>query len=227
MRRSGKHRVRNGASTPGPVVLNVRAFSTSGKLPQKGTAIKENRPRMNRSNPFIPCFIFLLVSCSPSEPEPKKEHVLTSAEHLIAAREILQNKNLTAADVGKAESHLKAINQTDTEFKESQQLLKKAKVEEKRLVKEFAEKLRREGIVLREKWADEMERGMLRKGMDVHINLSGPDKTTVTLKYVLLSRPEVYQLQESNFFENLKKQGFKKAVLTDGYHQQWTFDLTK
>src|SRR5262249_61731989 len=101
------------------------------------------------------------------------------------------------------------------------------KAEEQRLIKEFAQTLLKRDVVGREQWADEMERGMLRKGFDVHITLSGADKTVMTMQYVLLSRPTVYQLQESDFFSTMKKRGFKKAILTDGYGRSWTFDLTK
>jgi hypothetical protein len=57
--------------------------------------------------------------------------------------------------------------------------------------------------------------------------LKQQNKTIVTMKYVLLSRPTVYQLQESGFLEQLKKRGFKKAILADGYRYTWNFDLTK
>jgi len=158
---------------------------------------------------------------------PSEPAALTSAEHLAAAKQMLKSKLANTYQVGQAESHLNAIKEGNPEYKESQGLLKKVKAEEQRLIKELAQKLRQDVLASREQWADDMERGMLRKGFDVHITLSGPDKTVMTMRYPLLSRPTIYQLQESDFFDTMKKRGFKKAVLTDGYNQSWTFDLTK
>jgi hypothetical protein len=158
-----------------------------------------------------------------SSPEP----ALTPAEHLAAAKQMLKAKLVNANQVVQAESHLNAIKESDAEYKESRAMLKTVKVEEQRLIKELALKLRKDDIASREQWADQMERGMLLKGFDVHIMLSGADKTIMTMRYALLSRPTVYQLQESDFFDKMKKVGFKKAILTDGYNQSWIFDLSK
>ena len=81
---------------------------------------------------------------------------------------------------------------------------------------------------LREEAATRMENKFLDQGMDVHVTVSGKNKDIITLKYVLISRPLVHQLnKDGTLIDNLQRMEFKKAIFTDGYRATWTFDLTK
>lgn len=76
----------------------------------------------------------------------------------------------------------------------------------------------------RQAFAEQMEGKYLQKGLDVHVSVHGKKKTTLQLKYVLMSRPTVYQLVNDESFETMVRgMGFKKVVFTDGYDSTWTY----
>ncbi len=90
---------------------------------------------------------------------------------------------------------VRVLNNTDQstkENKEAQKLLKEIERREAEIEK-WAK------LTARELFAQTAERNYLEKGMDVSLTLSGPDKTTIKFKYVLMSRPLVHQLTHSRF----------------------------
>jgi hypothetical protein len=161
----------------------------------------------------------------PAPPPPPK--VLTPAEDLAAAKQLLSNpKSLNSTDIEIINKHLIAIAPTLPEFKEVPALARKLDIERKRVDKEAANRRMLEGVAGREKYVDDLERVYLKKGIDVHLSATGPSKTVFTFKYVLVSRPLVYQLTNSkDFMTSLSTQGFKKAIFTDGYNSTWTVDV--
>ena len=76
-----------------------------------------------------------------------------------------------------------------------------------------------------------LERFMLGRGVDTYISVSGKDNTTLTVKYVLMSRPAVYQLvndqNERGFMPMVRDLGFRKLVFTDGFKDTWTVDVPR
>jgi hypothetical protein len=43
-----------------------------------------------------------------------------------------------------------------------------------------------------------------------------------------MSRPLVYKLlNDTEFVANRKREGFRRAIFTDGYDRTWSIDLTK
>lgn len=83
-------------------------------------------------------------------------------------------------------------------------------------------------VAARTSFADQLERTYLGKGMDVTVRTSGSKKTTLTLSYVLMGRPTVYQLgNDEDFLSSLRGIGFKMIVFTDGYDSTWKLDLVK
>ena len=80
----------------------------------------------------------------------------------------------------------------------------------------------------RDDYAGTSERNFLANGMDVSARTSGPKHTTLTLSYVLMGRPTVYQLvNDPTFLSTLSDLGFKMVVFTDGYDSTWRYDVTK
>ena len=52
------------------------------------------------------------------------------------------------------------------------------------------------------------------------------DHTTLHIEWILISRAMAYQLShEPDFFNIVKRVGFKKVVISDGYDQSWGWDL--
>lgn len=71
-----------------------------------------------------------------------------------------------------------------------------------------------------------LEQNMLEKNFDVYASVEGKKFETLKIKYILMSRPTVYQLsKDSTFINNLKEMGFKKVIFTDGYNDTWTLTL--
>jgi hypothetical protein len=82
------------------------------------------------------------------------------------------------------------------------------------------------GIATREVFARQLEKNYLDQGLDVYVSLHGQDNTTLKLKFVLFSRPLVHKFtNDAGAMAALRKAGFKKVILTDGYNQTWTLDL--
>lgn len=85
-----------------------------------------------------------------------------------------------------------------------------------------------DAIKQRVNFASQYERELLSKGMDVDVTVSGPEKKTFKMKYILLGRPLVYKLTvEGQMLESLHAMGFTKVILTDGHDNIWTYDLKK
>lgn len=81
---------------------------------------------------------------------------------------------------------------------------------------------------MRVEYAHRLETSYLDKGMDVHVRVQGKMKDSITLKYVLFSRPAVHKIhQDGKLLDEMRQLGFRKAVFADGYDTSWTFDLTK
>lgn len=81
-------------------------------------------------------------------------------------------------------------------------------------------------IVKREAAAARIERALQSAGIDVHVTLSGIDKTEIKFEYNRFSRALIYRIQdETGLLRNLRVDGFKKAVFTDGHLYTWNYDL--
>ena len=158
---------------------------------------------------------------------PSGTPAVSPAEHLSQAKKALADNykphkdpmKTTWGRVSDARRHLEAVPLDAKEHAEAQKLLgevRKRESEIERLAKIGARRL----VV------EQMERKMLSEGHNFKFTISGPEKTVLTVKYVLMSRPLVYKLtNESDFLSNMREAGFKKVVFTDGYYESWTYDL--
>lgn len=76
-------------------------------------------------------------------------------------------------------------------------------------------------------YADTAETNFLKAGMDVTVSVTGDQKQTLTLSWVLMNRPQVYNLiNERSFYSTIESLGFKVVVLTDGYDSTWRYKIT-
>jgi len=81
---------------------------------------------------------------------------------------------------------------------------------------------------MRQEYSDRLERNYLDKGMDVYVRLNGKFKDSISIKYVLLSRPAVYKIQkDGKLLDEMRQLGFKKAVFIDGMDTTYTFNLAE
>jgi hypothetical protein len=82
------------------------------------------------------------------------------------------------------------------------------------------------GITRRQAAAERMQRNLQSKGIDVQVTLEGKDKNEIRFEYIRFSRPLMFRIQnETELLWNLQRDGFKKAVFTDGQLHTWKYDL--
>ena len=74
-----------------------------------------------------------------------------------------------------------------------------------------------------------MENSLLDKGLDVDVNATGIHHKTLRLKWILVSKVTAYQFARDGgeTFANLKDAGFTKLVITDGYDESWSWNLSR
>ena len=159
---------------------------------------------------------------------------MTSAEHMAEAKKALAagykpNKDPMKTKWGRvadAKLHINAIKNADKEFQESQDIRKEIDKREKEIRKVSLVVAKKMMIQQRENFSKKMEQIFLEHGFDVHVKISGKEKETITMTYVLWSRPLIYKfMNDSNFYDTLKKAGFKRAVFDDKYYHTWTYKI--
>jgi hypothetical protein len=80
----------------------------------------------------------------------------------------------------------------------------------------------------RAQYASTMETRLLKQYMDATVRVGGTKNTTLTIEYVLMNRPLVYNLiTDATIRDAIGRQGFKVVVLTDGYDHTWRFAVSK
>jgi hypothetical protein len=89
-----------------------------------------------------------------------------------------------------------------------------------------AEPVRKITAAERKLFIEELEKEFLARGMDVELKVSGRENTTLTMRYVFINRPFVYQMMnDPKVFASKRADGFTKVIFTDGYFKTWTCDL--
>lgn len=78
----------------------------------------------------------------------------------------------------------------------------------------------------RKSFAKDMEEEYLKKYMDVSVDAVGANSTTLRMRWVLMSRPIVYNLtNDYALVKQLRFYGFKRVRLENGYDSAWDIDL--
>ncbi len=82
-------------------------------------------------------------------------------------------------------------------------------------------------IFARETYRQELGNKFLDEGMDVYVMVSGKEKRTLKLTYVLFNRVSVHQMMEGETFWDWCSRGFTKVIITDGNDYIKTLELGK
>lgn len=91
---------------------------------------------------------------------------------------------------------------------------------------EQAEKALRDDVGGRKRFADDLERELLRQWFNVELSVTGEKGTTLRLRYIGVNRPFVFNFQENvRLLDRLREKGFRRVQLTDGYRQTWNVAL--
>lgn len=193
--------------------------------------------------------IFKAVRPDPSEPTtgiapmmspmptltPTPTPELPPAEHLAEAKKLLKSPQISGyygagrTVYEQAARHLNAIPPEAKEYKEAQRIFGAATKKRDREETAAAAAAKRAAIVAetaaRKQGADSVERGLLSQGYDATVTVSGPENRTIKITYILMNRPTVYQLVEAGFLDQLRDQGFRKVIFSDGYDSTWWYNL--
>lgn len=157
-----------------------------------------------------------LNSASRAIPSPTVD-AMSTKQHLDRARLLIQNGHGAAAL-----DDLSLIAPNTPDYAEAQKLMPRARALQQKEEKEEQAREEKLTISRRQSYANEMETRMLEQYQDFYVRTSGVNQTTLTIRYVLMSRPFVYNLiNDGKFMGRLRELGFKKVVFTDGYDQTW------
>ena len=155
----------------------------------------------------------------------------TSREYLKKAKKALTDGYRPNKDpmktawgrVNDARRHLKAVDPKSKEYDEAQQLMKEVSARIKAIEKVSVMLAKRLMIRQREMLADELEFFYLAKGLDAHIVLSGPDKTSLKMECPPLCEVFVLKMiRDTDFLLYLERAGLRKVTLGDGEGFFWT-----
>jgi len=158
---------------------------------------------------------------------------MTPEQHLAKAKEIMVPYSAGPLTIAEGNRHLAAIPTNSTVAREAAAFKRQFEVEKKKYEAQAArdakirtEQQRKIQIALREAVTKKMEESMLDEGYNCDITATGPDKTTLRIKYVLASKVFAHHLSKNGeFFEQARQMGFKKVYLTDGYNFGWEWTL--
>jgi hypothetical protein len=167
------------------------------------------------------------------ESETEKSFLLMApAEHLNEAINALADGYKLNSDptktvwgrVNDAKKHLGAIEAGSSQYVAAQGLMHKAILREKHIKYLCVSVANRLMIKQREMLANELEQYYLNKGMFVDVELSGPGKASIKLMCPLFRETTIDRIvDETSFFDHLKKAGFNKVVLGDNEGSVWTY----
>jgi len=83
-------------------------------------------------------------------------------------------------------------------------------------------------VAARTAFASEYQDVLLRNYNDAYVAATGRAATTLRIRYILMSRPVVYNIVTNDtVMTKLRALGFTRLVLTDGDENTWTWDMVK
>lgn len=161
---------------------------------------------------FIFSFIIALAYAQQNDPFAK----MTPAQHLKTVQKMLEGYNtqqvaskFSPLKIDIIRKHISAIKQSDAEYKDVPKYLK--------IINNLEVKLKKEGIKKRQAVAKIISKKLWNRGIICIATLSGENDTTITFHIQGYDFDAAYHLsQDANFTSPLSRDGFKKAIITDG-----------
>jgi hypothetical protein len=185
-----------------------------------------------------------LISNNPDVQEYKNE--LNNIQAAIKKQKMAENIAKDEGDISKIERRLKERGKkieryygTFQQIGESVQDISfletlMAKYTDSKEPKEITLRQRARNLVTkvseqaRQIFASATEEQFVKNGYDVKIKAVGKEKTQLRVSFVLMSKPRIYQFQNS-LGSNLGELGFTKVIYTNGLSgslgETWTYDL--
>ncbi len=198
---------------------------------KKRSKTNETTPLYKKWWVWVLAVIFLTLTYRMIAGKPSV-YKMSPAEQLSYAKNLLEIKNFRGAI-----NHLDAIPKKSPLFAEAEMLRKeiivKQKQQEEILEQEQAaaeEKQKRENAVFwvqeRKAFAKTYEKELLQQGMDAYVTTQEEDNSVLQIRYILMNKSFVHNLSNNmEFIDTLRRMGFKKLRLTNGYDENWTVNL--
>jgi hypothetical protein len=159
---------------------------------------------------------------------------MSPTEHLDEARSALADGYRVDANplktawgrVSDARRHLDAIEPESPQYSAAQDLMRNALVREKRIEHVCTGVTNQLMVKQREMLASELGQYYASKDMFVDVELSGPDKTFLTLICALFCGASIERIVDNtSFFAHLAKAGFKRVAFADSEENVWSYRL--
>jgi len=138
-------------------------------------------------------------------------------------------------EIEQTRTALRSINKAAPQYREAQRLLagySQHEVEDRKLLDATIAKAISDDVVEgRKAYADQLEKNVLREGVDAHFGVSGTKSTTLVVRYGLENRLFVYELlrllNDTPLLEGARKQGFANIHFTNGRGFNGTYDVAR
>lgn len=82
-------------------------------------------------------------------------------------------------------------------------------------------------VAARRAYAKTYEESLLDKGINATVTTSGTDATTLQMKWILVGKVLAHQYTKGSILGEMRNMGFRRFVITDGYDEAWSWDLSK
>ncbi len=157
---------------------------------------------------------------------------MSPAEQLSYAKQLLERNNFRGAI-----NHLNTIPADSPLYVEVEMLRKeiivKQKQQEEILKQEQAAAEKKQEIENalfwiqeRQTFAKTYEKELLQEGMDAYVITQEQDQSVLYVRYILMDKRFVNTLSHNTeFVDTLRRMGFKKLKLTNGYDESWAVNL--
>ncbi len=198
---------------------------------EKLSTTNETAPLYKKWWVWVLALIFLTLTYRMIAGKPSV-YKMSPAEQLSYAKNLLELKNFRGAI-----NHLDAIPKKSPLFAEAEMVRKeiivKQKQQEEILKQEQAaaeEKQERENALFwvqeRKAFAKTYEKELLQQGMDASVITQEEDNSVLQVRYILMNKSFVHDLSNNTeFIDTLRRMGFKKLKLTNGYDENWAVSL--
>jgi len=183
--------------------------------------IPSTTPEYAEASPLITKADSLLKKWEAEQKRFSEEHSLGLMEQSVnQIKAKLGKYYATKEDVNSLATHVVALKMTEDVYR------KGAEPSDKEFAMKVSAVIARAVVVMREAHASALEEVFISTGMDARVSAIGSNKSTLRIKFVLMSQPLVYKLQQEGLVSlRAKELDFKKVIYTDGYDNSWTVDL--
>lgn len=183
--------------------------------------IPSNTPEYVEAAKLIKKAEGLLKKQESEQKRANEAHSLTLVEQRVKqVKEKLGKYYATKEDVSSLFTNVVALKITEDVYKNS------AEPSDRKFAVKLSAVITKAEAVMREAHASALEEAFISTGMDARVSAMGSNKSTLRVKYVLMSQPLVYKLQRDGLVSvRANELGYKKVLYTDGYDNTWTVDL--